>query len=270
MLQCSPWIQVWTWDFLVRRIGFLLILAALFIVALVASRLVTDWHYILPAEPGAVIYAAAFDGLTGDWEQYDGRLSAQILPEGVLRLDVGNVSSGPFSVARQYFGDFDVRVEARAVSGPVNNGYGLIFRLQNHSNSSPADDSYYLFQVSSDGYYQVLRVLGEMQKKLSDWIPSPVVNQGMGATNYLRVVAQGDQFAFYINGQQMPLCVPDDPDGESTFDFTGTCVQGTMQPALADSSLAYGQLGLVATTLDEPDVVVEFDNLVVYGPTAVE
>lgn len=253
-----------------RRIGFLLILVALLIAAVVVSRLVADWHYVLPAEPGAVVYAATFDGLADDWEQYEGRLSAEILPEGVLRLDVGNVSSGPFSAARQYFGDFDVRVEARAASGSVNNGYGLIFRLQHHDNSSPSDDSYYLFQVSSDGYYQVMRVLGDKQKKLSDWIPSPVVNQGIGVTNYLRVVAQGDQFAFYINGQQMPLCIPDNPDGESTFDRTGTCVQGTLQPTLTDSSLAYGQIGLVATTLDEPDVVVEFDNLVVYGPAAVE
>ncbi len=251
-----------------RRIGFLLILVALLITAVVVSRLVAGWHYVLPAEPGAVLYAATFDDLIGDWEQYEGRLSAEILPEGVLRLDVGNVSSGPFSVARQYFGDFDARVEARAVSGPVNNGYGMIFRLQNHDNSSPSDDSYYLFLVSSDGYYQVRRVLGDEQKELSTWIPSPVVNQGIGVANTLRVVAQGDQFAFYVNGQQMPLCIPDDPEGRSTF--VTSCTGGTMQPSLTDSSLAYGQIGLVATTLDEPDVVVEFDNLVVYGPTAVE
>lgn len=254
-----------------KRIGMLLILVALLGAAFIVSRLVANWHYILPVEPGKVAYVAAFDGLNEDWEQYDGRLAAQILPEGVLRLDVGNVESGPFSVARQHFGDFDLRVETKAVSGPVNNGFGLIFRLQNHDiNTSQADDSYYLFLISSDGYYQVRRVLGEDQTEMSTWIPSPVINQGLGVTNYLRVVAQGDKFAFYINGQQMSLCIPDNPEGRSTVDRSGQCVQGTMQPTLADSSLSSGQLGVVATTLNESDVVVDFDNLVVYGPEAVE
>ncbi|MCB9451009.1 MAG: hypothetical protein H6672_06190 [Anaerolineaceae bacterium] len=253
-----------------RRVGLLLILVALLVAAVVLSRLVATWHYILPAEPGAVVYAAAFDGLTDDWEQYEGRVSAEILPESVLRLDVGSAPGGPFSVARPYFGDFDVRVEAQAVSGPINNGYGLIFRLQNHENSTLGDDRYYLFEVSSDGYYRVQRVLGSEQKDLSTWIPSPVINEGLDTPNYLRVVAQGDQFAFYVNGQQMMLCIPDDPEGESTFDVFGNCTGGTMQPTLTDDALAYGQLGVIARALDAPDVVVEFDNFIVYGPTAVE
>jgi len=242
----------------------LLILAGLVILALALhglNRLAGDWHYTVPAEPGAVLYAAAFDALPDDWDLYEGRLSAQV-EDGALVIEVGAASSLPFSTAAPYFDAFDLTVQAQAVDGPLNNGFGVVFRLRDPRN-------YFLFLVSSDGYYRVVREVDGVQRELSTWIPSPAVNQGIGATNQLRVTASGGEFRFYVNGEPLKLCVPDNPAGYSTYnDLTGACQEGRMVEALKDDSIASGRLGVIAMTLDEPDVRVLFDNLVVYGPDA--
>lgn len=253
-----------------RRFIFLLALVLVLAAVYVLNRLTANWHYIIPVEPGQVAYIAAFDGFADEWQLYEGVLSAQVLPDGVLRLEAGSPNSGPFSAARPYFADFDLRVEAKPVQGPLDNAYGVIFRLEDNGNSSPADDSYYWFFISSDGYYQVMRVLNGVQKRLSDWIPSPAIRPGLGITNWLRVVATGDTFRFYINNQPVQLCVPDDPAGESTFTALGECVGGQMLDTLTDGSIAAGKIGLIVHAFDkradEPGVMVDFDNLVIFGP----
>jgi hypothetical protein len=252
---------------LLRRLGFFLILIAALVITFALSRLTSSWHYVLPVEPGQVAYVATFDHLIEDWNQYGGRLEAQVA-DGVLRLNVGDIGSGPFSTTRQHFADFDMRVQATAREGPEDNGFGVIFRLQDGDNSTPADDRYYLFIISSDGYYEVKRVIGREEKLLSAWIESPLINLHIGATNWLRVIARGDRFQFFINDQPVQVCVPNNPEGESTY-FMGECVDGAMQDTLMDSTIPNGQLGVVALSLAEPGVVVEFDNVLVYGPETV-
>jgi hypothetical protein len=112
--------------------------------------------------------------------------------------------------------------------------------------------------------------LDGQQKELSNWIPSPAINQDVGVTNFLRVVAAGNHFRFYINGQLVQLCVPDDPNGVSTYnELNGGCL-GTMVDTLEDATIPNGQLGVVIQTLDEPGVIVDFDNVMVVGPTQMD
>lgn len=250
-----------------RRLIILLVLILLLLAAVGLNRLTENWHYIQPVEAGQVAYIAAFDGFTEDWSQYEGVLTAQVA-DGRLRLEAAAANSGPFSAARQHFGDFDLRVQAAPVAGPADNGYGVIFRLQDNGNTDLSDDSYYWFLISSDGYYQVMRVLNGVQKRLSDWIPSDAILPGLNVTNTLRVVASGSRFRFYANNQLLPLCVPDNPDGESTFTALNECVQGQMVNELIDSAIDSGRIGVIAHAFSEAGVVVEFDNLVVMGPDA--
>jgi len=250
-----------------RRFLIVLVLLLLLGISYLANRLTAHLHYIVPVVVGKVAYVATFDDFKSDWALAEGRLKAQILDTGALRITVGEADKLPFSQTKPYFADFDVRVQTTAVDGPEGNGFGLIFRLQNKDNSSPSDDDFYLFEISSDGYYRVLRAFNGAQKELSTWIPSPVINQHIGATNFMRVNAKGNQFQFFINNHLVQLCIPDDPNGVSTFPATGQCVGGKMLDTLVDSSIANGQLGVVAQSLDEQGVVVDFDNLVVYGPS---
>lgn len=220
--------------------------------------MVAEWHYVVPSTPSEVLYAATFDDAAADWQLYDGRLSAQVA-EGALRVAVGETDSLPFSTAGPYFSDFDLRVKTTAVAGPLDNGYGVIFRAQD-------SDNYFLFLISSDGYYQVRREVNDAEKTLSEWIPSALVNQGLDAANEIRVVAQGDTFQFFINGEQVELCIPNDPEALSTY--TDSCIDGQMLPQLVDDSIAEGQLGVIALTFDEPGVEVDFDNVLVFGPAS--
>ncbi len=252
---------------------FLLLLTLLLVVVVGLNTLLAEQHYIVSGEPGDVLYTAAFDGLLDDWQQYTGRLEARV-EDQALHIISDTVGGGPFSAANAHFADFDVQAQAQALAGPLDNAYGLIFRLQNKGNDSPSDDNYYLFLVSSDGYYQVRRVLDNDDRELSAWIPSDLVNIGVGPDtepNWLRVVAQGSHFQFYINGQPVALCVPDDPNGLSTYnDISGECVGGQMLTTLEDTAISSGQVGFIVLSLRESGVHVAFDNLVMTMPQAIE
>lgn len=251
-----------------RRFVVLAILIVLAGAAYLLNQRLFDWHYVLPTEAGVPAYVSTFDAVADDWTLYEGRLSAQVA-EGMIVLEADAFSSLPFSTARYYWNDFDLTVQANPQAGPLNNGYGVIFRLSPKGNISPADDDYYLFFVSSDGYYQVARSVEGQQHELSTWIPSPLVNQGFDVTNTLRVIAVGNTFRFFINGQPVQLCVPESPDGVSTYDERrGGCIGGTMADVLTDDAIAAGQVGVAVQSFDEPGVVVGFDNLVVSGPEA--
>ncbi|MCC6805093.1 MAG: hypothetical protein IT319_19595 [Anaerolineae bacterium] len=260
-----------------HRLIVLIVLVVTFAVLLALSRSAAGWkHAVVAGEPGALLYAASFDGGGTDgfnavWEQYAGRLASQ-LDAGRIQISVGEPGSGSYSVAAPHFGDFDLRVEARAVSGPVDNGYGVVFRLQNKDNHLVDDDNYYLFLISSDGYYRVSRSVDGGVKIISDWIESPLINQELDAVNRLRVVALGDQFQFFINDQPVSLCIPDDPDALSTINpLSGECMGGAMLDTLTDPAIPNGQVGVSAlwtAGADDEPVVATFDNLLVYAPDA--
>ncbi len=250
-----------------RRLLFFAFLLALLAGVVFLSSLTANWHYVVPVKTGEVAYVAAFDGLQDEWDTFEGRLRARIVDTGVLRLEVGDFMSLPFVVAQPHFRDLDLRIEATQVEGPIDGGYGVIFRLQNKGNAAPGDDSFYMFLVSTDGYYRVVRSVDGVQKELSVWIPSPIVQAGLGAVNRLRVVAEGDQFRFEVNGQAVLLCIPDDPTAVSTYDErSGECRGGQMRDVLVDDTIRSGQIGVAAQSFNESGVVVEFDNLVVLGP----
>lgn len=271
-----------------RRIVIRLLLPALLLIGLVVlSRFAPGWQPLLTGPSGDVLYAAAFDGFRDEWGLYDdGQLAAQIEDD---RLTLTITPPGdwlPFSLAAPHFTDFDLTVTAQALDGPLNNGYGVIFRRQAGRERpvvtwgdliasrldtwllGPAvDSSYYRFMISSDGYYSLSRQIDGRERMISAWIPSPVINPGFDAPNTIRVVARGDEFQFFVNGAVMPLCIPNDPDALSTyFEATGECVEGALVETLADPSIGGGQLGVIAESLGEGGVVVAFDDLIVRAP----
>ncbi len=223
--------------------------------------MVATWHYVVSAEPGDLVYAASFD-LADDWEQDPGQAISSEISAGTMRIRVNESGAGLYSAADLYFHNFDYVVEAQAVEGPLDNGFGVIFRQRDR-------DSYYTFFISSDGYYRVSRVVNGETKVLSNWHPSEAINQGINVRNRLRVVAYNDRFRFHINDQAAPLCIPNDPDGESTpNNVTGECQGGRWSQVLVDDSIAVGRIGVtVRVDLGQPPgVVVLFDNVLVYGP----
>lgn len=159
----------------------------------------------------------------------------------------GNVTNGRYeflvkadlglfwSTAGERFSDGIYEVEATQLDGPLDNGYGMMFRIDDDV------DSFYLFEVSGDGYVWV----GSCQNSCEEeepllengWFVSDAVNDGLDATNRLRVRVEEGNMIFFVNGQEV---------GRVT-----------------DNTLDRGDIGIVVETLGQGDVLVAFDNFTV-------
>lgn len=131
------------------------------------------------------------------------------------------------------FNDGIYEVEATQRGGPIDNGYGMIFRVNDET------DDFYSFQVSGDGYVWIGRYqqggVEEAEPIIEDWwFPSESVNQGVDQTNTLRVQAEGQNMIFFVNGSEVGR--------------------------VSDASFANGDIGLMVRTLGLGGVNVEFDN----------
>lgn len=247
-----------------RRFFIFAILVTVLLAVFRLSRMVTNWHYVVPAAPGELLYVETFDNASDEWESAQGSLSSQVI-DGAIRLGVDNEGAGIFSTANPYFRNFDVEVETRLVDGPLNNTYGVVFRQLDLQN-------YYAFFISSSGYYYVGRISDGSTKALHNWHRSETIHTEIGAVNMLRVVGYEDRFQFFINGEQVELCIPNQPDAESTPLATGECRDGTWRTTLVDNSIRYGRLGVGVQVgiREETGVVVDFDNVIVYGSEPIE
>ena len=248
----------------------------------------------LVGAPGGLLYAASFDGFLDEWSLYDGRQRAAIL-DGELELHVSDAQTATWSVVRHDFGDFDMRVSARATAGTVDNAFGIVFRLQAGDErgcdlpapifcaledllplagallrgAAPAQshDGYYAFLISSDGYYSLWQATDGAARQRSAWMPAPQIEPGLNADNRIRVIGAGAAFRFFINGAPVTLCLPSDPHTTSTF-YAGECLDGTLSETFRDDTLTTGALGLIVQTTPSGGggVTMRFDDVLVYAP----
>lgn len=277
-----------------KRIALLLALVIVLLGANLLYAAIADGETMLTGAAGELLYAAAFDGFADEWDTYQGQQRAEIL-EGRLELGISAAQTAGWSAARPRFADFDITVQATAQSGPVDNAFGIVFRMQSidregcdlpavalcgidrvlplvgaairQVTSAANAASYYAFFISSDGYYSVRKTENGREAALSAWIAAPMLRQGLGAQNTLRVIGRGADFQFFINGEPVMLCIPNDPQAVSTY-ANGECIEGTMQAVLHDDSIAAGRLGVIAraTPAGGGGIAVQFDNVIVFSP----
>lgn len=122
--------------------------------------------------------------------------------------------------------EFDVR----KIAGDDNMDYGLAFRV-----SSDASRYYYFSVVPGAAEYALLYHADQKWNDLISYTHSDAIKAG-DATNHLKVVAQRQQFVFYVNGQLLG--------------------------SITDTAEASGRLGLVMGSID-PNGKAAFDNVVV-------
>jgi hypothetical protein len=185
------------------------------------------------AIPGATILEEDFEDPESGWDVYNEGDTLALYLGGEYRLGVfeeNYVTWGNPGSALD-LADFEIEVDARQVEGPLDNNFGFLLRYQ------PGDEAFYWFQISSDGYYSVSRMEGDDWLELVTWETSDAIQQGLDASNQIKVSCVGDSYAFYANGEHLV-----------TFN---------------DSALTGGSIGLAAGTFQEAGVVVHFDNLTV-------
>jgi hypothetical protein len=252
-----------------RRIGIGLWIAVIIILG-IALGVLTDWLYELPVphpEPGELLYATSFDAFSDEWNLYPGRDSAQIvevrsagLSGGTLLITYGAGKPGEivWSALDRKFGDMDLRVTARHVSGPVDqNQYGVIFHYRDKQN-------FYFFRINDDGYYWLIKVRDGVHEEISAEGFSDAIHRD--AANEMRIVAQGDKFRFFVNGQPMPLCLKGE-NLNSMFSAPGVCFPGgELTYVFKDKAFTQGRVALVVGTMDGSEISVAFDDALIVGP----
>ena len=186
---------------------------------------------------GSGIYEESFDA-AGKWgsgtsADVDGQVA-----EGVYDMLVKSNQGMYLATAGENFGDGTYELDATQIEGPLNNGYGLLFRVDE------ASDSFYAFEVSGDGYIWIgfCRDLCESEAIAlvgGDWFRSPAVKTGLHETNNLKVIADGSRMTFFVNGLEVGRAI--------------------------DDRLAEGDVAVAVESLGEPGVRVVFDNFI-YSP----
>ena len=170
----------------------------------------------------------------GDWATGNEDEIVADVVDGVYRFNLIAPDSFYWTTADQDLGDGFYGVTATAVSGPLNNGFGLMFMLDDSS------DTFYAFEISSDGYIDIYYCADACETYIAlvgdGWFPSPAVNQGLNEPNTLLVQVIDGEMTFFVNDEEV----------------------GQAQ----DRTLSSGNIGLLVESFDEGDVVVEFDDFI--------
>ena len=89
--------------------------------------------------------------------------------------------------------DAVVSVDATLLTGPLDFGYGIVFR-------SDANHSEYGFLISSDGHWTTYKLVKNQLTPIINWTTTATVHQKIGAHNTLNVYFKGTQMHFFVNG----------------------------------------------------------------------
>jgi hypothetical protein len=168
----------------------------------------------------------------GDWSAGEDAYSVGEVTNGVYDFTILENDISRWASAGKEFGDGVYEVEATVVDGPLDNGFGLLFR------ADPEAGNFYLFKISADGYVWIGRYENGAEEApiIGDhWFQSPAVLTGLDVTNVLRVEAEAGNMIFFVNDQEV---------GRVT-----------------DNTHASGDVGLLAQSLGGAGVHVVFDNL---------
>jgi hypothetical protein len=153
--------------------------------------------------------------------------------DGEYLIEVFESDFGAWASSGDSWADVAIEVDARQVSGPDDNQYGLLCRYQDI-------DNFYEFDISGDGYYAIyVKRAGEF-KTLAPWTATNAIRQGE-SRNHLAVTCQGNRLAMSVNGE--------------------------LVAEVFDETFSEGEVAMIAGTFDEPGVVIAFDNLQVSAPS---
>lgn len=176
-------------------------------------------------------YLETFD-TAGEWTAGEGANSTGQIVDGVYQISSDLSTDGFWATAGRNFADGIYQVEATPIEGALDNGYGMLLRV------NEASERFYVFKVSSDGYVYIgmcAEGCSDQQALVGrDWFSSPAVAQGMGVTNVLRVEANGPEMKFYVNDVEV---------GQVT-----------------DQTLQGGDIGLWTEAFTPIGLLVAFDN----------
>jgi hypothetical protein len=186
---------------------------------------------------GELLFAETFTlGETAAWELERDALGRTSVQDGQLIVEVNGPNLMQFAtLPGQTFADFALDVEARQLSGALDNSYGVLLRMQNYT-------QFYRFEITGNGTYMIERrnADGSWVRYVNSWTSHGAINQGLNVTNALRIEAEGTILRFYVNS--------------------------VLVQEINDAAYSSGTIALDAGTFVQGDTKVAFDNLMVHAP----
>ena len=169
-----------------------------------------------------------FRRATDEWPPPAATGAARTFNLSTLRFALAERQTVAWSLSNLTADNFYAEVDAFHVDGPLDNGFGLLFRYVDAEN-------FYLFVASHDGYYSLQTLTDGAWGQLIEWTPTDEVNTDATAANTLGVLADGPQITILLND----------------------AVLATVE----DDRFVGGRIGLMAGSFDEGGVNVAFDDL---------
>lgn len=196
----------------------------------------SDMQISLPGQTDELFREEFILGQTGIWSlESDDVGSSAIVPEHmVIELNASNQIQYS-KLNEPIFSNFTLEVDGQLVGGSPSSTYGVMFRME-----SPQE--FYRFEITGDGMYILERhdADGSWVRQSEDWQDSVVINQGIGAVNRLKVTADRDKIAVFVND--------------------------VFLEEISDSSFASGNIALDVGTFDGGGARVIFDDLLIKSP----
>lgn len=180
--------------------------------------------------PSVLLYEEDFTSPSEAWEIEDVGNAEYKLDGGTYSIEVRQESWMAWNTAGEGFSDFVLDLDALLVEGSQDNSYGCLFRYQdknNHYELSITGNQSYSFGKDVDGEWT----------QIVEWTSSNAIKP-TGQVNHIRLIAYGDDFSLYVNGQFVD-------------EFT-------------DPSFLDGEIAPVVTAYDEPPTRATFDNIKIW------
>jgi len=183
---------------------------------------------------GATLVSEDFSNDNGKWATQDDDYGKAAFENGKYVVTALQEAKTMWSTYNDTFKDVKIEVDATALNATENdnNGFGIDCRVQENGDG-------YSFQISSDGYYAIVKFSDTDGSELVDWTESDAINQGEG-TNHITAICQGNNLELWVN---------------NVFLASAT-----------DDAFASGNVSLSATTFTSTSTEVAFDNFQIVNP----
>jgi len=172
------------------------------------------------------------------WYVYSDPATANFAYENNRFSATDNLADGflPWTTTGPEAADLYVEVSAEVGGCSGKDAYGLGIRIGGEGLNRG-----YTLEISCDGAYRLRRFVSEeLPVILLDWTPAAALVSGPQATNRIGLLAQGEQFQVFANGELVSA------------------------QAIEDDNYSSGILSLFASAAQTPGLTVHFDDLALW------
>lgn len=188
--------------------------------------------YLNPA-PGVYFYDDFSHAISG-WDVLQGAQGSSGYDSGQYVLRVVDPSLDLWGTAGLDLADVHIEVDAARTAGPETASMGILCRYRD-------TDNFYFAVITSHGYAGIgVYEQGGFRLLSGDGLQPAASVKGGSRVNHLRFDCVGSTLTLYVNGYQAAT--------------------------VEDGTLASGDVGLIAGSLEQGGVEVAFDDFVVFEP----